>query len=865
VSFDDDQYEVFSQIAQSSGIDKARERLKAFRATDEELDALEAEYRRRLEAIESGYPDSIIALPHQDHWYDGPRVDDVHWPSIARYLAETNGWDAARIGLVDQASSKIVAYTRNPGNSGQWRSNGLVVGYVQSGKTTNFTSVIAKAVDRGYNLVIVMSGIHNGLRKQTQERLEEQLIFPNKSSWVPMTTVQLDFQKPTMTLGSVLPTDPRKAVFCVVKKNATVLRKLKKWLRDEVRSGEIQRVKALIIDDEADQASIETARINPLIRDILKTVPRRTFIGYTATPFANVLVNPDPVKDDLYPRDFILNLPQPDGYFGAEMIFGRDEIPDGGTDGEAIDGYDMVREVPEVEAAALRPKKNEDYEPDLTTSLKEAVLWFWLATAIRRARGDAGHSSMLLHTSMKTAVHNAFKRPLAALRKEIVDGLERSDAPTIERLRELWAKEHGRVAIPGLAHVEWEAVLEHLPEVVGSTVVVVDNSKSLDRLKYGKSPVTAIAVGGNTLSRGLTLEGLVVSFFIRSASAYDTLLQMGRWFGFRTGYEDLPRIWMTTELAGWFRHLALVEAELRMEIDRYPREHVTPLEFGPRIRTHPAMLVTQKLGAARQDYFSYGGRRVQTRYFWERDSSWLERNRVAADRLIGDVVRIGSTGVQRSDGSWLWKGVEVGLILKFLDGYVAHDESPDLDSSLLRKYIESEVKAGSLQHWNVAVMSSGGDRNGTVDLGGQTFGRIERAKLKEPPLPYADIKTLMSKEHRVTDMDIDPAEARRRSENDLVGMRNADPVQSRRGLLLLYPIDPTSEPDVARKKRRAALGASNEVIGLALVFPGNASRNVQNSYISVDLTAATPIEPLSEEGETDPVEEDTEGLGVTGT
>ncbi|MBN9096708.1 MAG: Z1 domain-containing protein [Pseudonocardia sp.] len=853
-----DFFPVFAEWARKHGVEEASRRFGPI--LGEELSSYVSEYEDRISRIERDDP-PMLAGP-RDPWYPGPNDEgDTFWPALKTYFEAELGWADSRIRPVDMASSKVVAYTPRP-ELATWTSKGLVVGYVQSGKTTNFTSVIAKAADVGYKLVIVLSGIHNGLRRQTQERLDEQLKELSPKAWLTLTDQADDFRPPRIQSTALLHNQETKVALCVVKKNKTVLNRLNAWLEDAAKQRVLADLPVLVIDDEADQASVETNTINPLIRKILAKLPKCTYIGYTATPFANVLI--DPAADDLYPESFILNLPRPDGYFGTERIFGRDAVEGDEANGADLDGYDMVRLIDESEMERLRPagkKAAAEFEPEITESLQTATRWFWLATAARRARGDNGHSTMLVHTSVKIAVHEGFKDPLIDLRDSTLRRLERDDPGLLADLEELWIAETGRVPaseFPGIPLTTFDEVLATLPDVVRSTRVVLDNCRSDDRLDYTNPGQIAIAVGGATLSRGLTLEGLVVSFFVRAAQAYDTLLQMARWFGFRPGYEDLPRIWMTDQLQDWFRHLATVEHEIRLDIDRYEQQGLSPTEFGVRIRTHPVLRVTAKMGAYKPAFASYGGRRIQTRYFAENDQDWLQGNLEAADGLIRNVRAEGGIGDRLDSGALLYRDVDADLVERFLGAYSSHKESPDLDRELILKYIRKQRQQGYLDRWSVAVMAGQrGGGHGTVELGGITFPRISRAKLKNTGPERADIKTLMSKDHRVVDLAMSPKEARGKNESELMDARNFDPVARTQGLLLLYPIDPQSEPDPTNLKSRSALGAATDVIGMALVFPGNAEAksSVGSTYISVDLSDAEvekePAELASLNGEDD--------------
>lgn len=853
MSVTSDEFETFVALVRTFGVVEAARRLtEQFHLPPQTVDELVREYERRASTAREGYPPRIIALPHGEPWYAGPLPLDPVWPPLRQRLSARPGWSPDLVDRLDQASTKIVAYTKNPATSDEWRCMGLVVGHVQSGKTTNFTAVIAKAVDLGYNLVIVLAGIHNGLRRQTQQRLLAELQPGNEGIFVPMTTEDHDFRRPTMPFTSLLPPGDgaRRAVLCVVKKNAAVLRKLLEWLRQARDSGGLRDTRALVIDDEADLVSVQTARINPLIRDLLNVLPRRTFLGYTATPFANVLIDPT-VPDDLYPRDFILSLPREEHYFGAEKIFGRDEVEGTGGDGGPLDGYDMVRKVPDPEAAQLRPTRGRPFTPSVTPALRHSLRWFLMATAARKARGDQGHATMLVHTSMRTSAHRVLCDPIRHELEHTLERLRAGDPGLLAELHTSWEDETRRVRATdfGLPDVAFDEMMAGLAAVIDRTRIVIDNSRSDDRLRYDvEHPVTAIAIGGNTLSRGLTLEGLVVSFFVRSAGAYDTLMQMGRWFGYRAGYEDLSRIWMTDELRDWFRHLATVEHEIRTEIERYDEQSMTPLDVGVRIRTHPVLLVTQKLGAARLVKASFAQRRVQTRYLKEADRDWLSNNLAATDELIAALARPGVAPEPGEDGSLLWRDVDVAHVQRFLARYAVHEDSPDLDTNLVLRYIEEETGAGSLLRWSVALMAAADTRHGTVRLGGRDHGRIARSKLKGTGGDKADIKTLMSKEHRVRDLPITPAQARRLPEDRLKTMRDDDPDLCRRGLLLLYPIDPRSLPDPSNEASREALDAVTDVIGVALVFPNSHRPNgVDASYVAVDLSAVEPLEDADED------------------
>ncbi|WP_235831535.1 Z1 domain-containing protein [Gordonia zhaorongruii] len=822
--------------------------LEAGMADEEVAGELVERFNSNVGEVMTGGP--VIKPRHEESWYQGALDSDPCWGQFRQKLEDKGR--GAQVPSLNSASDTIVRLTPNP--SGEARSaRGLVVGFIQSGKTTNFTAVAAKLSDRRYQMVIVLAGIHNALRKQTQQRLNDDLVSGAPERWFSITGIDGDFD--LTRIGDDSKTGPAKhdavtyltardkTSLLVVKKNATVLRKLRKWLEKPTAQNALRNAPVLVIDDEADQASVESGTINPLIRDILRLLPRGAYIGYTATPFANVFIDPSDASD-LYPRDFIYPLPQPDGYFGPEMLFGRD-VPD--LDDDNVDGYDMIRTIPDEDEFKLRPISKKDVDgfiPVVTDELRAAIRWFVLATAARRRRQDSGDSSMLIHTSFQTQVHDEYKpviqRELNSLRAA-VDHPE-ANASVIEQLRDQWEDETSRVPAEdwGREPVDFGGVLDQVASVIGGTRVIVDNYRSEDRLHYEDGETnTVIAIGGNTLSRGITLEGLVSSVFIRPTNTYDTLLQMGRWFGFRIGYEELPRIWMTKSLQQSFRHLALVEHEMRQDMSVYELQGVTPTDAAVKIRTHPTLRVTAKMGAATPTRVSYGGARLQTRFFKRYDDEWLKANWEAADRLLAQAQRY-VHAMDLPNGGRLFKGVSVSSVRAFLEGFQIVPDQADMDTAMILRYIDQQnsLDEPQLTSWNLAIMSGTG---APYAIGGVDQRSVIRAPYQGGG-PIADIKTLMSKEDLVVDIDsISTAEARKLEEARLKLRRIESDETKSRGLLVLYPIDPNSEPvSDSSKKVREAMSASGPLIGLGLVFPkttySESERDsVQSTHIAVDL------------------------------
>ena len=788
----------------------------------------------------------VINVPGHKTWYTGPREDDRFWPSLRGHL-EQKGWGEKVIDSVDKASSKILA-NMQPAGHGRIDTRGLVVGYVQSGKTANFTALIAKAADRGYRLFIVLAGIHDALREQTQRRLYRELHSLNTEDWMMLTSADEDFRPSAgNNTDAALSQKSSVRILCVVKKNHAVLRRLEKWLRAGSENV-LSKCPVLIIDDEADQAGLNASRkpdsrtiTNKLILDIMGSLPKVAYVGYTATPFANVLV--DPSGEDLYPKDFIAELPRPEGYFGAERLFGRLRIPFDEADAEQAHECDMVRDVPDDDVQRVRPtgaKARAAFTADMPSSLQESLRYFALATAARRARGDEGHSSMLVHTTLYTDAHEKLGEVLANAWDEMGTGLRRRDAALLGELEAQWTDECARVPAEslGLSTVTFSALESFLEGVVADGTVVIENSASLQRLTFEGGPKVQIAVGGNTMSRGLTLEGLVTSYFVRSASAYDTMLQMGRWFGYRPGYEDLPRVWMTQELQESFRTLATVEEEIRRDIRNYEKGY-TPMEFAVRIRTHPTLAVTSalKMRNAIDCEISYAGGVRQSTVFDIEDEELLRSNLAAGEALVR---AIGREPLEHSSGRFYWEDVPAKLVLDFVRAFRFGEHRPDMNSDSLSGYIEKQGARGALERWTVVLASVHNAQKGERTFGGVTVKLLNRSRLNRPSSGYAAIGTVTTQ----ADLEI-----------GLEAKRGKNRTHDQAPALLLYPIAKDSSPpnrksDDESAPPRVPLDAPEDVLAVAFDFP-EAKDPTPQRYVKVDL----PVPVMDEE---EPLDDDTD-------
>ncbi|CAB3783994.1 hypothetical protein LMG28688_01757 [Paraburkholderia caffeinitolerans] len=862
--------QIFDAVRAGRTPEEAAARLAAFAKADLVEQALQR-YRDAARRVWTMKEPGSIHKKHFDPWYLGPDPSDRLWHSYAKYLRE-KGWSEDTIKDIDDASTRIVSLM-DPPQKAQIRTRGLVIGYVQSGKTASFTAVVAKAADVGYRFIIVLAGLNNVLRYQTQMRIDEDLVAANPEHWITVTDTEDDFNT-NRNVNSFLTDRHATKVLGVVKKNSSRLTRLHKWLTG-ARPEVLRSCPVLIVDDEADQASPnahpdpeERTKINKLIVKLLTDLPKAAYVGYTATPFANLLIDPS-TPEDLYPSDFIVDLPKGKGYFGAEEVFGRAALDE---DDEPVDGLDVFRQVPDDEVPLLKPPSREarfNFAIEITPTLREAMLYFWMATAARYARGQRSkHASMLIHTTQYAAVHLNSKPVIESFRDAMRSLLDKGAASLLVELERLWEREQAKLpaATFGVRPIPFKEVLAHLPTVVRLTDVKVENGRSpmLDRVDYevdseGNGRVY-IVIGGNVLSRGLTLEGLTVSFFVRSASAYDTLLQMGRWFGYRPGYADLPRVWTTKELRDYFYDLASVEKEIRSDIAHYKSGAITPMDFAVRIRTHPALAITSKLKMqhAVKAKMAYNAREVQTIVFRHRDQEWLDGNIKAVRDLVQDMT---ATGIQPTTLAGkphhVFIDVPASMILDFLTRFAIDPSNSEMEAPLLRGYISAQNKRGHITQWSVAIATRANPRPelGTIDLGvGLEVPLVNRARfLRDRNPEVVDIKALMSETDVAADVPVAATDLRNRDRETLRQLRNE--YAADRGLLIIYPISKDSQPH-PDSKFRAPLEAVQHVMGIALAFPDVPQEDLTpQDYVTVELpntgSELIDIDDLEDMGETE--------------
>lgn len=835
--------------------------------------------QRTTTIIRTVRPTELSATGGPRPWFQNwNTAEGYYWTRQRRFLRHVLHRQDYEIDSVDRASDRVLAHLENPRHHEGFSVRGLVVGHVQSGKTSNFSALIAKASDAGYKIIIVLSGLHNTLRLQTQRRLQrdlghENVPFPRgvgqgdpDKYWTWLTRDDLDGDfDPGVNVG---PLQGQNQVILVVKKNKSRLDRLLGWLENKVPD----HVPVLIIDDEADQASVNTggnrpdnepvsevsdlraadfdgevpsddeldpSAINLRIRKLLRCFARVSYVAYTATPFANILINPNAEDreggDDLFPRDFILTLPHPPGqkYVGPDRLFGREQLP--GEVGQ-VEGLDVIRIVPSLDVDQVVPPKGKrkTYAPKIPSSLRDALTDFLLAAAGRMARsGDDQPCTMLVHIDMRKEAQDKLAAEITAELGHMRQQWRYDRQAYLPLLRDRWDTEFrpltSSVDLDNDTH--FEKLEQHLDSLLSPGVEVrILNSNHEDELDFEVEPdLKAVLVGGNKLSRGVTVEGLLVSYFVRSTPYYDTLLQMGRWFGYRGDYVDLTRLYSTQRLVTWFHDLATIEEELRRQIEHYARRKLTPWEAAPRIRSHEKMLPTaknkMKETSLQQD--SFDGRKLQTLRFPFDRPTILD---VCSENLRTARALLGSLGGphEEDSGRLSWQGVNAEAIVHFIEKFQFSDQSA-FDVPAVASYIQAQTQHNELVSWRVLVASARNQQNDheMIDLGisgHSAVAMIRRSRLIKDPTSLGVVTEPEDELLGLSSAQIEEAHRLHKAgEFTMLGDAFRSQRSPREGLLVLYPIDPSSGPGAYAKNRRKLFDDGVErpecVLAYAVSFP----------------------------------------------
>lgn len=677
-------------------------------------------------------------------------IEWYYWERYRKHLLTTKSFPPHVVHALDNDTDEILDHLEDPSKDGPWSMRGLVVGHVQSGKTANYTGVICKAADAGYRVIIVLAGLLNSLRNQTQERIDSDFMgwctrlkehigvsrFETGSTPVCFTTSVEDFKKATANAIAMKLDALNVPVVLVLKKNKSTLENLHKWLLEHNRR-DLKDSSMLMIDDEADHASVNTNKdnkdptaINRAIRNLLALFDRSSFVGYTATPFANIFIDPESENEmlngelykDLFPRDFILSLDPPTNYVGPHRIF--------------TDEGDLhcVRLIDDNEDTLPVKHKIDLIPSSLPDSLVNALNCFLIARSIRFLRGQEDrHHSMMINASRFTNVQNLIKGLVLDRVKDLRRNIGNYAAlppnqalqnSVIASIYETWKAEYSGLEF------EWSEIQKCLKASVDPAEVICVNSSSRENLDYSRDNYSTgrcvIAVGGLGLSRGLTLEGLIVSYFLRNSIMYDTLMQMGRWFGYRDGYADVCRIFMTADAEAWYSHIAEATEELRGDFRSMQRAKLTPLEFGLRVRSHPtALIVTarNKMRASKEIpvSISLAGRLAETSVVLAAPEQ-LNANR----NVLEQTVKSASAAGIATDCNLghLWKSVPSSIVATAIENFQNHPECMLTYSEPLIEYIDW-LSANGTGKFDLLLRSVKGNAS-TVEIAGRTISPPER-------------------------------------------------------------------------------------------------------------------------------------------
>lgn len=802
-----------------------------------------------------------------------------------RYKIYMNQKDASfPIDSLDDITDKILDKCVNPKISGRWDRRGMVVGNVQSGKTANYTGLINKATDAGYKLIIVIAGIHNSLRAQTQGRIDDGFIGRDSSDFIlrqrniktgvghihaeteiysyTSSDAKGDFNRSVATRINV-PIGGKSPTVLVIKKNKNILENLILWLHQFVKEGEdgekkIFNVPLLLIDDEADNASVNSGNeldvrtINRLIRTLLNLFNQNTFIGYTATPYANIFIPSKWRKDletmvkdvklkvgeDLFPKDFIVNIPPPSNYIGATQVFGFENS----ETGEEYEGLDIIRSAEDQEP--YFPKKlnklNRDELPDeVPTSLKTAIKSFILTCAIRRLRGqEKKHNSMLIHVALYVKWIDRISWLANEILRDYKLQIKSGQGPLLSELEGLFESDFVQTTENVKTNIvykdfkiqnhNWSDVRSQLVEAVSKIEVrAVHGTKNTRHLEYHniedinygayENGMSVIAVGGNRLARGITLEGLSVSYYLRTTRLYDSLMQMGRWFGYRPGYVDLCRLFTTEQLINWYRHITLATEEMRDDFELMAANNKKPSDYKLKVRTHPEMAAINRLritSAAKMKQHEiirvgYSGKTIQT-FTFNKDLSVVSSNYRAFTYLLSEFKQ---PAIEEAN-TVLWKNINYEHVCNFLTSYKQDYHNLEL----LSNYLEKQGRSDTFTKWSVALILNSKKKVTAGDLNGKDTIQLDfhfdtrkvsgglPARSFEDGIKELSVKgsknAILDKRSRIVDLKatVNTEEEKIKEE------RNASQIP----LLVLMPLDPRISKDLNQKI---------PVIGFGVILP----------------------------------------------
>jgi len=698
-----------------------------------------------------------IILPYKPWFMNRKKeLSMSYWERYKTYLLNDKGFSVPTVNTMDSVSDELTDLLGDPYQL-NFQRRGLIIGDVQSGKTANYSGLICKAADAGYKVIVLLTGTIERLRRQTQKRIDEAFTGRDSNFMMKQKDVEVGVGKYDRSLKAVsfttkisdfkaqqannlgLPLDSLNdpAIF-VIKKNVNALNKLNDWFKRLNTNGNNKIDKSLLmIDDESDNASINTnsedrdpTKTNALIREMLSMFNRASYVGFTATPFANIFIDPETneqmANEDLFPKDYIYTLNPPSNYIGARNIFP-----------EEAKYRSMLKIIEDGEIYYPLDHKKEMTFSELSPSLCDAINTFLLANVIRDLRGDiTAHRSMLVNISRfnncQGQIYDLINNYLKDIQSSVklYASLPSSEAlcnKNIEVLKKTYDTEYSNVGF------KWEDIQKQLYESIVSVQVTIVNRNNSGTLNYEENEengLRIIAVGGLSLSRGLTLEGLVVSYFYRNSKMYDTLMQMGRWFGYRTNYEDLCRIWMSEENINWYEYISEATDELRRDVRRMRDLGLTPLDFGFRVRSDiDTLLVTarNKMRTSKEikQNVSLSGEVVETPYiFNNQNKNGLNYDNVKI--LIQELKKQNKYPTKDlATNKYGFFEIEKKYIIDLLKKCDFPYANSHFDGEAIAKFIENYA-GDELNYWDIVFPSGDGSINKSL-LDGITIQYSKRS------------------------------------------------------------------------------------------------------------------------------------------
>ncbi len=806
------------------------------------------------------------------------QIISYYWNRYKDYLLLEKGWNEQVVDKLGEVSDEILDLIGNPAEPGVWKRKGLIIGDIQSGKTSNYIALCNKAADAGYKIIIMLTGTIESLRKQTQERIDAGFVGLNSRNILqrnpekkyigvglldssrtayPFTDILRDFNSTRLQSLNFTVKGLNEPVVLVVKKNKSVLKNMEAWLRNcntDLGTDKID-MPLLLIDDEADNASVNTkkededpAAINEWIRNLLKLFSRSSYVAVTATPFANIFIDPDNDIDvynsDLFPSDFIYTLSAPTNYIGSMKIF----------DDEAQYGSSLVT-INDVDGHFRSKDKSAHVVPELPLSLKESIAYFLICNAIQDVKGKTkSHRSMLVNISQYVFVQEQVYELILEVLKQFrlhIKNYSKLDFDiaiknsTISFFYDIWNKYN----LSSIIGYSWSVIQNALYESVMPIEVRLVNQRAklkgierLDYEPYSETGLRVIAVGGNSLSRGLTLEGLCVSYFDRNSQMYDTLMQMGRWFGYRDGYEDIFKIWMEADAIAWYQYISGAVEELRDSIKEMQRSGLTPLDFGLKVRQDITSLFVTARNKMRatttvERWISLAAELIETPRLVARKESLLSNvkstNSLLKILINGNYLSDTDNGENRK----VFSGVDKEIVADYIRDFISHPRHIPFSSKDLSQYIRD---SSMFSTWNIAIIGGSGKSINcpdyfdkcVLDLNIKNSKRVitkvdncllisgQRARVGVPGATRYGLD-VDKREKIIEDFKENNPKAQTVPDKPFLNTKR-DPI------LLIYIIEPNDDNIDSDANE---LVKDIPIIGLGLGFPGDSSGNIKAKYV----------------------------------